>query len=194
LYEGLTGSRPFSNRSLPDYMLSVLADEPKDPCELRPGIAPELGRIAMRCLAREPEQRWASAQELAQALQTCPGFDLAASRERLSALLTRHFASERSRDEQLAQSREPAEVSLRRSAAVAPPHGGWRFRALILLLVLAIALSIIAWVGVSRGSVPQEVGVPESSLRPVPTWERVCARLAGSFVAYRLSCRFVICS
>jgi eukaryotic-like serine/threonine-protein kinase len=151
LYEGLTGSKPFSSVSLPDYMLSVLADEPKDPSELRPDLAPELGRIATRCLTREPERRWASARELAQALQTCPGFDMTASRERLSALLSQHFASERSRDEQLAQSGDPAEVSVARSPAMAPPHGERRFRPLIWLVIVAIALLIVAWVGVSRG-------------------------------------------
>jgi serine/threonine protein kinase len=153
LYESLTGSRPFSHRSLPDYMLSVLADQPKNPCELRADLPPELGRIAMRCLEREPEGRFSNARELADALQSCSGVDAAVSQSSLAALLAEHFARERTADDESWKALGAAEVSLPRGASEAPVGpGGRRFRPLFLLLILAIALLIVAWAGVSRGA------------------------------------------
>jgi serine/threonine-protein kinase len=151
LYEGLTGSRPFSHRSLPDYMLSVLADSPKDPCDLRAGISPELAQIAMRCLERDPDQRFGDAGALADALRACPGVAAAASEQRFSSFLSEHFAQERNAEAELAESAESAEVSRERSPP-APERGKWGIRPLHLLLILAIALLIWAWAGVSRGA------------------------------------------
>jgi eukaryotic-like serine/threonine-protein kinase len=151
LYEGLTGSSPFSHRSLPDYMLSVLSDEAKNPCELRPELAPELGEITLRCLEREPERRFGDARELAEALRACPGVDTAASQERLSTLLTEHFARERSAEEQLTLSADAGEVSQGRAPSAAAGVGASRFRPVFLLLILAIALAIVAWAAV-RGA------------------------------------------
>jgi serine/threonine protein kinase len=144
LYEGLTGSSPFSHRSLPDYMLSVLSDEAKNPCELRPELAPELGEITLRCLEREPERRFGDARELAEALRACPGVDTAAS-ERLSTLLAEHFARERSAEEQLTLSAGPGEVSLGRTSPAAAGASGLRLRRVFLLLILVIALAIVVW-------------------------------------------------
>lgn len=152
LYEGLTGSRPFAHQSLPDYMLSVLADEPKNPCELCVGLAPELGRIAMRCLERDPEARFGSARELADALRACPGIDTAASEDRLSTLLVGRFARERSAEDELSQAVAAFGDSLPLASDLPAGRGGRRFRPLFLLLILAIAVLIAIWAGVSRGA------------------------------------------
>ena len=41
------------------------------PRQLRPGTPPELGRIVLRCLAKKPEDRYASAAEVRSALRVC---------------------------------------------------------------------------------------------------------------------------
>jgi len=152
LYESLTGSRPFSHRSLPDYMLSVLSDDVKNPCELRPELTPELGRIALSCLAREPERRFADARELAEALRACAGIDTVASDERLSTLLSEHFARERTAELRLVESAvtgDTREISRGRT----PPGRVHRrvFRPVFLLFILAVAVLLAVWAAV-RGA------------------------------------------
>jgi serine/threonine protein kinase len=150
LYECLTGTKPFSHRSLPDYMLSVLADEVKDPCELRPELGRELGRITLRCLEREPERRFADARELAGALRACPGVDPAASEERLSTLLAEHFAREQAAERTLVESAESGAVSQEPSPEAEGTRRWAAFRPVFLLLVVVFALLIAAWAILAR--------------------------------------------
>ena len=137
-------------------MLSVLADEPRNPCELRADLSPELGRIAMRCLEREPERRFSNPRELAEALQSRSGSDTAASESRLAGLLAEHFAPERIADDELAGAVAAAEVSLPRTPPEPPgarAAGGFRPR--FLLLMLAIAVLIAVWalaIAIGRGA------------------------------------------
>ena len=68
LYEMLTGERPFSRLSSPAAMMTALLLQTPQPPSVFAAIPPALDRIVMRCLEREPQQRFASALELAAAL------------------------------------------------------------------------------------------------------------------------------
>jgi eukaryotic-like serine/threonine-protein kinase len=71
-YELLTGSVPFdgpAERQLAAHRTRV----PVDPAARRPGIPAELAGIVLRCLAKRPDERWASAAELAGALRAFLG-------------------------------------------------------------------------------------------------------------------------
>lgn len=69
LYEALTGRPPFQGNTLLETLQQVYNDEPIPPRQLRPGIPPELEAICLKCLAKVPAQRFASASELAQTLR-----------------------------------------------------------------------------------------------------------------------------
>jgi serine/threonine-protein kinase len=79
LYELLTGRKAFDGGSLERIRESVALGDPQPPHELCPNVPPELSAIALRAMARDPAARYASAQEMAQALrlwlaqQTLPG-------------------------------------------------------------------------------------------------------------------------
>jgi len=64
LYEMLTGRLPFEGESLTETMMIIARDEPK-PLQ---GVSPGLAWIVGRCLAKKPEQRFASAREAGEAL------------------------------------------------------------------------------------------------------------------------------
>ncbi|HSM51236.1 MAG TPA: protein kinase [Thermoanaerobaculia bacterium] len=64
LYELATGERPFRGRSTIAVLSAVLRETPRPIMELNPTVPPELARIVMRCLAKEPGERYASAREL----------------------------------------------------------------------------------------------------------------------------------
>jgi eukaryotic-like serine/threonine-protein kinase len=68
LFELLAAKRPFDGESVPQVCASVLTASPPLLRELRDDVAPELERIVLRCLEKEPTERISSVEELAQAL------------------------------------------------------------------------------------------------------------------------------
>jgi serine/threonine-protein kinase len=71
LYTALTGQRPFERESPAETLLAVLAGEPKRPRELEPAIPEALERVVLRAMAREPDHRYATMEDLARALSGC---------------------------------------------------------------------------------------------------------------------------
>ena len=65
LYELLTGHRAFDGKTSSSVMAAVLATQPKPIEELIPLTPPALERIVSRCLAKDPEDRWQSARDVA---------------------------------------------------------------------------------------------------------------------------------
>ena len=69
LHEVLTLRRAFDGRSAAEVRAAVLACRPACACELRPEVPARLAAIAARCLRRRPEQRYATALEVGDALR-----------------------------------------------------------------------------------------------------------------------------
>lgn len=68
LYEALTGTPPFMGTSRTELLARVRDCKPDPPRRHHPDIDPELEYICLRCLRKDPRQRYASARELAGAL------------------------------------------------------------------------------------------------------------------------------
>jgi serine/threonine-protein kinase len=69
LYELLTTKRPFQAWSLAGLSAAIAADSPKPPSQLNPAVPAALDRVVLRCLSKEPGERFASAAEVAEALR-----------------------------------------------------------------------------------------------------------------------------
>jgi serine/threonine protein kinase len=67
LYELLTGRPPFEGPSIAVFG-KVMSEEPKGPAQLRQGIDARLEEICLRCLAKNPAERWPDMGALAAAL------------------------------------------------------------------------------------------------------------------------------
>jgi WD40 repeat protein/predicted Ser/Thr protein kinase len=65
LYHLLAGRPPFQGGSLPELLAQVQTAEPIPPRQLNPSIPENLQSICLKCLRKEPERRYASAQALA---------------------------------------------------------------------------------------------------------------------------------
>ena len=65
LYECLTGRPPFQAETPLDTVLQTLDHDPKPPSRLNPRAHADLETICLKCLAREPERRYRSAEAVA---------------------------------------------------------------------------------------------------------------------------------
>ncbi len=69
IFEMATGRRPFVGKSSPEVLTMHQTAPPPAPLDLRPGIAPDLSRLILKCLEKDPARRFQSAKELRDALQ-----------------------------------------------------------------------------------------------------------------------------
>jgi len=70
LYEMLTGTRAFRRSSSVETMTAILKEDPPELTEVSKSVTPLLARIVRRCLEKDPDHRFQSAQDLAFALET----------------------------------------------------------------------------------------------------------------------------
>lgn len=68
-YEMLTGEVPFQDRIAAHVLFKHLSDPPRPPGELRSDLPPELERIILKMLEKEPEKRFSSLSEVEEAME-----------------------------------------------------------------------------------------------------------------------------
>jgi beta-lactam-binding protein with PASTA domain len=64
LYEMLTGKVPFTGDTPVEIAMKHLSQVPEPPSKLRPEVPHDLDAVVMRALAKDPDQRYASAEEM----------------------------------------------------------------------------------------------------------------------------------
>ncbi len=75
LYACLTGRPPFGGRSEAQTLWGHMQEDPAPPSSLAAGVPPELDAVVLCSLAKEPQDRYASAGELADAARAALGID-----------------------------------------------------------------------------------------------------------------------
>jgi serine/threonine protein kinase/formylglycine-generating enzyme required for sulfatase activity len=69
LYYMLTGRPPFQGKSMPQVLMAVVRKRPVPPSKRREGVAAALETICLKCLEKDPQDRYPSAQALVEDLQ-----------------------------------------------------------------------------------------------------------------------------
>jgi serine/threonine-protein kinase len=88
LFELLTGKVPFGGETIPVACVKVLCDEPASLREERPELPAELEAVVRRCLCKQPDERYPSVKELAQALVPFASPECAESLGRVRRILS----------------------------------------------------------------------------------------------------------
>ena len=69
LFEMLSGQRPFAGDSRASLMAAIVTAEPPALSSLQPQVPAALERLIRRCLAKDPEDRWQTARDMAAELR-----------------------------------------------------------------------------------------------------------------------------
>src|SRR3984893_14858682 len=69
VYEMATGRRAFEGKSQASVIGAILKDDPPPISSLQPMTPPALDHVVKRCLAKEPDERWQSANDLTNELK-----------------------------------------------------------------------------------------------------------------------------
>jgi hypothetical protein len=69
LYEMIAGRRPFAGDSRISVLSAIVGGEPLSLAALQPGTPPAVERLVARCLAKDPDDRWQTARDLAAELR-----------------------------------------------------------------------------------------------------------------------------
>ena len=86
LYEMITGVRPFSGNSLGEVCAQILTANPIPPSKHNAALPAAFDRIIARCLAKNPDERYQSGNDLARAL-----YLVARAGDKLNALPKRQY-------------------------------------------------------------------------------------------------------
>jgi serine/threonine-protein kinase len=70
-YSLLTGRPPFDAATATEVMNAQIRDPAVPPSRHRPDIPPDLEDVVLRCLAKDPDRRFQSAEELELVLSAC---------------------------------------------------------------------------------------------------------------------------
>ncbi len=71
IYEFVTGKRPFTGETMASVFQSITQDRPIDPARVNPKIPKVLSNVIKKCLSKNPNDRYSSGQEMANALRSC---------------------------------------------------------------------------------------------------------------------------
>jgi serine/threonine-protein kinase len=156
LYEALTGAVPFDADTPVAVALKQVSEQPRPPSALNPKVTPALDAVVLRALAKDPANRFQSADEFIRALDAAEADpsagalgDTAAYAPVAGALAGAAAGAALGADDAAGAAGKEDEAG---------PGGGWmtRRRAAVLAVLALIAAGVAAW-ALTR---PEQVNVP----------------------------------
>src|SRR5918997_1881515 len=155
LYELLTGRLPFTGETPLEIAMKHLSEIPKPPSEIRPEVSADLDMVVLRALAKDPEDRFQSAEEMERELARVAGGGgvTAETAEAATAVLTGAGLAEAaptmiSRRPVVAPRREEERYREDYYDYAEPPRRRrpvWPWLLAILLLVGALGAGVYVW-------------------------------------------------
>ncbi|MEO8092219.1 MAG: Stk1 family PASTA domain-containing Ser/Thr kinase [bacterium] len=160
LYEALTGRVPFDGDSAVTIALKQVSEQPRPPSELNSSVTPALDAVVLRALAKDPANRFASADEFSRALDAAEADPSGGSLGDTASYAAVAAAGAAGAGAAIAAGADPAEAAMasEQEAAHEGDDGGWmtRRRALVIGAILLLLGGVAAF-ALTR---PDTVGVP----------------------------------
>ncbi|GAB4325125.1 MAG: hypothetical protein Kow0074_18560 [Candidatus Zixiibacteriota bacterium] len=153
LYELLTGQMPFTGAHEAAIMYEIVNVEAAPPSAINPDLDPEIDRILLECLQKEPDERYQSAREVAKDLRR---FKRDSGRKRVSRIS----------QSRLSVSRAPSRVSRTDRQETAGESGGRRSLGWLPWAVSAVLGLALLYVAFGRGPANNATGAYRFSLHP----------------------------
>jgi serine/threonine-protein kinase len=129
LYELLSGLTPFEAETAGGVFTKVVSEDPRPLREVRAGVPWELEQVILRCLRRNPDERWSDVGELARALEPLGSGKTAAPapRPRVTTSSGSHAAASAMAVTQAAPPPGTAQAAdgAARAGGIAATHGAW---------------------------------------------------------------------
>ncbi len=173
LYEMLTGQVPFTGDSPVEIAMKHLSDTPRPPSLLRPEIPPDLDMVVLRALAKSPEDRFQTAEEMDEELQrVAAGAGVTAETADAATAVLSGTALSNAPTAIVPPRRPPARARSSYQYAEAPPRRRpfWPWLLALLLIVLALVAGFYAFGKIqdsldssSGVAVPYVVGIREEN-------------------------------
>jgi eukaryotic-like serine/threonine-protein kinase len=129
LYEMTTGKRAFSAKSQASLISKIMSEHPRPIGELQPVAPAALHRLIMKCLAKDPDERWQCAADIASELRWItesdePATVTTSSRRPLAAWLVAAVCGLIAIVLAIALLRRPAPTTKSLRFSIPPPDGG----------------------------------------------------------------------
>src|SRR6185312_4913061 len=173
LYEMLTGQVPFTGDSPVEIAMKHLSDTPRPPSLLRPEIPPDLDMVVLRALAKSPEDRFQTAEEMDAELQrVAAGAGVTAETADAATAVLSGTALSSAPTAIVPPRRPPTRGRTSYQYAEAPPRRRpfWPWLLALLLIVLALVAGFYAFGKIqdsldssSGVAVPYVVGIREAN-------------------------------
>ena len=170
LYEALTGRVPFDAETPVAVALKQVSEQPQAPSAINPRVTPALDAVVLRALAKDPANRFQSADEFLRALDAAEadpsGGSLGDTASYAPAAMAGALAGAAAGAALGGESEAETRPVANEEAAATQDSGGWMTwrRAAVLAALALIAAAVAAW-ALTR---PEEVTVPLVLGDPVP--------------------------
>jgi len=145
LYEMLTGEVPFTGESPVEIAMKHLSDTPRPPSLLRPDIPPDLDMVVLRALAKNPDDRFQTAEEMdAELERVAAGVGVTAETADAATAVLSGAALASAQTAIVPPRRPPTEARPSYRYAEPPPRrrAVWPW---ILALLLVVAAAVAGW-------------------------------------------------
>jgi serine/threonine protein kinase len=159
LYQTLTGQVPFKGSSPISICLKHIQEQPVTPSVLNPAIPPEVEQVVLRALAKNPDERYQTAQDFNTAFQHALAQANARQLERAKAVT--RFLIPQVRLIKIGGQRQPDELSQQKTT---PPRR--RKQAQRFVMHIAVAVLLMLSLQSISGKQARQISLTQSATRP----------------------------
>jgi eukaryotic-like serine/threonine-protein kinase len=194
LYEAVTGRLPFRGETVTETITQIVRDQPPEAAALNPAVSPEMNEIIARCMRKNRDDRFASASELAAALDRRLDFVTTAPATAAQGSVTESSLPVAVTATEITgaptairppAATAPAAPTVVERATLPPSSKSWVWAGMAVLLATMIFATVVVVRGRNVGDTPRPAAVATtaSAAQPAPASSTVDVSAPGTTTA-----------